>query len=56
MRQNYERFYLTLLQYHYSDENTHITIIVSDDTFLYLYIKYIPKLWLQREETETAEF
>ena len=55
MRQNYERFYLTLLQYHYSDENTHITIIVSDDTILDLYIKYnMEHLMTHLEETPIA--
>ena len=55
MRRNYERFYLTLLQYHYSDENTHITIIVSDDTILYLYIKYnMEHLMTHFEETPIA--
>ena len=55
MRRNYERFYLILLQYHYSDENTHITIIVSDDTILYLYIKYnMEHLMTHLEETPIA--
>ena len=55
MCRNYERFYLILLQYQYSDENTHITIIVSDDTILYLYIKYnMEHLMTHLEETPIA--
>ena len=55
MRRNYERFYLILLQYHYSDENTHITIMVSDDTILDLYIKYnMEHLMTHLEETPIA--
>ena len=46
---------LVLLQYHFSDENTHITIIVSDDTILYFYIKYnMDHLMTHFEETPIA--